>query len=669
MPCSRPGPSRKVLTNNALFREDVDLSLEFSHGKGNDHKDGNDYQRAVQVKLSTFVKPAKSDEERQKLDRLINMIQQVVMDCNILEAEAHLFANVHILRLLEEGKPLPVIDDEFYYRCIRCCTDTPTSVTREPEWQATMRLFNGLRPPEQRAVPAPGYLTQLISSLRIRMSTAGLNHLRTNLLARLEKHLHLTQRGLTARERKLVAKSVVELPKVPVGKIRFNLSEAARSTIEPTRELVGRGQLKIIRKQIPNTVLHHTLPFYRSALATVEEARAQAPPNTRPPGRTFTLLPVKRGFTISAIPISSLFMLSMMRECGLVDFAGDGRHLCEVEQRYLWRQAFDIESLETRNSRFDNYITTDGVSVSVLMDRSASIEAGRKNWLTPEEMSSLAQDERVDKVAVDPGIDDVTTTARVDGSVSSFSSARYYEEALYNVSRRRINKWNAQTEELHQQFAGTTAETASFEGLCQYARVYLCTLRPLLLHRADKGYRNMRFMRQSAQRALVVQIGLSVAPRKADGDSHTVVGMGNWRGPGKTPIKRRTCGPLEKVRLELKHRPDVTLVPVDEHKTSCTCHNCGNRLTNMCATTTRFDVATGAFVSKKSKIHKVLHCRPSVKTGNNLENSEGSASCCGTTWNRDVNAAKNMLRLLLCMLKGEPRPLAFCRGKTGVAAG
>ncbi len=51
-------------------------------------------------------------------------------------------------------------------------------------------------------------------------------------------------------------------------------------------------------------------------------------------------------------------------------------------------------------------------------------------------------------------------------------------------------------------------------------------------------------------------------------------------------------------------------------------------------------------------IHKVLHCRNS---------DERSSGRCGTTWDRDVNAAKNILMLTIKLLKGESRPAPFCR--------
>ena len=58
-------------------------------------------------------------------------------------------------------------------------------------------------------------------------------------------------------------------------------------------------------------------------------------------------------------------------------------------------------------------------------------------------------------------------------------------------------------------------------------------------------------------------------------------------------------------------------------------------------------------VMLNQRVHKVLHCCNSVKSAPSVR--------CGTTWNRDVNAAKNLCMLLDCWVKGQPRPAPFCR--------
>ena len=118
-------------------------------------------------------------------------------------------------------------------------------------------------------------------------------------------------------------------------------------------------------------------------------------------------------------------------------------------------------------------------------------------------------------------------------------------------------------------------------------------------------------------------------------------------------MSRKTCGPLQAIRRHLGERPDVVFIAVDEHLTSMTCSECRHRLCNMCALTTRKS-RDGEVVVRRSKVHKVLHCSSSDRS---------DKSGCGKTWNRDINASRNILSLTLDLLAGRDRPHVFCRGQ------
>jgi hypothetical protein len=73
----------------------------------------------------------------------------------------------------------------------------------------------------------------------------------------------------------------------------------------------------------------------------------------------------------------------------------------------------------------------------------------------------------------------------------------------------------------------------------------------------------------------------------------------------------------------------------------------------MRAVATTYKRVSGSWDAKKARIHKVLHCSSSANNG-------GSPRC-GTTWNRDVNASLNILRLGVLDVFDIARPTVFCR--------
>ena len=50
---------------------------------------------------------------------LQSKLNDIVLNATKVRFEAHAFANLHILRLLKYGKPIPILNQSFFYDC--CC--------------------------------------------------------------------------------------------------------------------------------------------------------------------------------------------------------------------------------------------------------------------------------------------------------------------------------------------------------------------------------------------------------------------------------------------------------------------------------------------------------------------------------------------------------------------
>jgi len=342
-----------------------------------------------------------------------------------------------------------------------------------------------------------------------------------------------------------------------------------------------------------------------------------------------------------------MLLIQLLKALKLEEIAGDGR---DTDARRLWVKYFNVNIVETRNRRFDERIVTDGCAVSVLIAKKSQVVCPTKEITQRDLYGAFEWEKNVVVTGVDPGFMDVVTTRSFEQGdevekSESYSSARYYEKAKVNLSRRRTTKWNAET--LDDVMSIPSPMTADATAMDQHVSAYLATLRSLVVHRHSKGYRNMRFLRCIYKKAAINEICDLIAPP----GKFCIIGFGDWKGGHKSPIRRRTCGPIEEIKLELQARSNVMFVLVPEYKTSVTCSCCGGRLVNMVAKTTNRQ--THEIRDKKSKVHKILHCKS--RTCSHEDDYHG------TTWNRDVNASRNILELTMCMVKGYPRPMRFSR--------
>jgi transposase len=363
-------------------------------------------------------------------------------------------------------------------------------------------------------------------------------------------------------------------------------------------------------------------------------------------GRTFSILPLKGGYTLSNIPVSTMAFMQVLSDCGLVKYSGTNGAM-KLDHAMLWAKFFNLKKVETKTRRFAGVICTDGCAVSVLLTRTETDYVGL-GILSPSELRLVLSDPNSLVVGVDPGITDVATFAASDGTVGSYSGKRYYEDAKFNLSARRIINWNKETYEVTRFIP--TPKTSSFNKLQVHVKAYLASFQTLLQHRASTGYRNMRFMRYVFKKKTITQICDMIAPC----DKFVIVGFGDWRGPNGTPISRKCVGPLQDIRRALKSRNNVAMHEVNEAYSSQRCSSCHCDTVNM-------SVAGKVGEGKTTKIHKVLHCTQSSKDGT-LQGIR-----CGKTFDRDFNASQNMLYLTRCFIKGWPRPERFQRPTVVVA--
>ena len=668
---------------------------------------GHDVKLTVKMKLQRFLK---DDSMRILMDRL----GKVVQDGNVLMAEAYAFANFHILRCLSYGLDIPMIDRNFYNRCLLSVSDGFCYESTLPkDLSDSMTQFDALRentgsttrprPSRKRMFDTnPSSLhkidrseyNQVIASLSIQMATMATNSLLSNLESRLE-HLLMWKYPRLKRFHKAIVRAVVSKPSEAAEKIleasslyktrgskrktKLNSGDVDKDKEENIqKEATHRSDsleiIKHLRSLMPlarpvkfASQSHNTLKLYYWILKETEDAKEvhlrehkgdENPPRFK--GRVFNLLPMKNGFTTSFIPISSMAFFRILKSSGLSDHEGDGRH---ADKRSLWQKFCKVSLVETKNRKFEGAISTDGYSVSISISSMKMMDVRRGSTdSTVDEINKVIEECHQNHIPVrygggDPGFTDVVVSSysNSDSSVS-YSSSRYYEKAKIKYSQRVANNNNKNTKTVTDALlASGGSKTSYMNKLSEYIRLYLQAVKDLLADRMEQTYRKMRFLRHIHKGKAITEI-VDALVGKSDAVGMTVFGFGDWSGGSKSPISRKCSGPWQSIKHEIGRRKNAMIKPVDEHKSSQLCCEDWSPLKNMRATTVRKKKDGSSVEMLRQKVHKVLHCQPSDGLKNTLRQK--------TTWNRDENASKNILMLLRMELKGYKRPSPFQRSLT-----
>lgn len=706
-----PRPKRGRLDANIeLHASDAieDLSFVRTPNANESGEAKEEHVSCVKMKLHSFCKDA----------GLVREIDRLVLDANLVIGEAYALANLHVLRTMASNPTCLSldIDDRFWYRCLRCVTDAGCPRTElSPGFLASVAEFDGFRPPESktktRMTPA---LASVIEDLRIVMSTAATNHLWLNIGKRLHRYAKERCNG-NKRLATRVVTGVLRTPKVaPADVVRErNVDDWGLLDKDGRARMAKKQKVSVLRAAVQHVCpsndawRSHAKPYLATLLAgldecpfevddvvelnavdaacaaLIEELRALLPleygvksdqvPNAKPgltlplyfkileslntqdPAhlkRTFSLLPTKGGFTMSFIPVSDKTLAACVRAQNLES--------CTVLSDN-WSKYFTLRLVNTVNRKFDERVSTDGVSVSIQMKASTSVIAPRSEPYSPEYLTALL-DAGARVSGSDPGFTDVVNTFNKCGNVvtdMSFSAARYYHEAGFNASKLVTEKLLKGTETDTQDFP--SPKTADLEAMRLHVSVYLAVHVKLHRHRHEKKFRDMRFMRFRGKQKTIVAIARAIAPE--DGVLN-IVGFGNWGGGHGSCVSRRAAGPLQELKLLLKNRRDVIFIDIDEFRTSITCNCCKSSMRNMRAIS--YNRRTLAATPNRVKVHSVFHCysrtcakRKGTANGCDVKDDIGRAR--RTTWNRDANAARNIFDLTMCLIKGVPRPPALTR--------
>jgi hypothetical protein len=532
--------------------------------------------------------------------------------------------NYHFLRLLEENKSLPEIKQNLFYQS--CCMVSRLKYTKDTT-DTTTELYESFSQVKEYftdELPARDYLCLgYITNLNKVQLTMTNNHLKLNFYNRFRKYLKL-RTGETDNA------------------VVYNW---LKDIYEPNYErknvfvLYMREWLKYPPTEV-NIVKHsnHFVKIYYSILKEFEKY-----PDTKGI-RTFTLLPHKHGFTQSHITICNAGLENTLKyianelkranndvNCGL-----DVTKFEENSDEY-WKELFNITKYETKNKKFGYTILTDGKSVVLQMRKPKQ----------PEKIATEYTYQQYDNfLGIDPGLRSLITSYDTNDKVIQVSTREYRHKSKMIYACKKRENWYKKWEHYAEWKLIPTIKTSKTIVMKEYFKYVFPRMRTFTEFHIEKGFRNLNFTSYCRSKVTLVKICQRISGGK---NVKTLVGFGDY-SQQQGLVKSHPTTPILRLKRELRRH--CKIVDIDEYKTSKTCSSCNKEIELYRNRIQQKKKGILEPIAKMSNVHSVIRCKYNE-----------CKLCC---MDRDINASKNILGLLLRQYRGEERPVCFNSEKIAV---
>jgi hypothetical protein len=332
----------------------------------------------------------------------------------------------------------------------------------------------------------------------------------------------------------------------------------------------------------------------------------------------------------------------------------------------LWKFMFDFGSHETVNRKFMYNISTNGYAVTLRYGKPMliGVDGPKKRQCKGKIKESVRTDQHdmedgynafpidIDGfdtfIGIDPGQTYPMTAFHgvVDekgrSEITKVSTREWRSMAKITAK----SKWELRLREREPKYQEAISKvpsmkTSVLERFKENVTEILKVSGSLLDFRREKPFRKWEFTTKVEGMKATAVLCKKITKGQCDREK-VLIGLGDWsqqdgvlKGKPKTPVK--------KWRRELRNY--ATVVRIDEYRTSKTCSCCHQegdvRMRNL-----KLEKIKKDGTKKLEKCHEVVRC-----------NNES----CKKTWQRDVNASRNIRTLLMAKVRGEERPRAFAR--------
>ena len=573
-------------------------------------------------------------------DLLKGRINEFVLNANKIMFESYCLSNLHIIKLINQNKQIPILNQDFFQHCSQMVSfqyRRKNNIPDDIELQDTFNFYNSSRPIGFQ----PGFRDNfgaIINYISKDMYIATTNHLVLNFYNRLRKFIR-TKYDLTGEQAYKLIKEIYSDEKYSGRNIIIQKWKDKLNNTPPTAFNV---------KKNPSFILY----AYNDILNYFNEHNSEIKNKEI---RVFSLLPNKNSFTMSNITIDKSVLKDIImsfEENNIIDDevissiynqkSNDRKKATIDDPKLHWKQLFQIKNIK----EFSGMIKTDGNSVSILYEKERTKIIKKKKNLKgvssiddkDYDVSNINLNDFDSISAYDPGFRNMcvgtNSYEKKENDIIECSSNNYYHDCKVNISNQKkkiIYKRNTFVTDFFKEMPSKKTNNMNF--YIEYIIYSLTGLTKCLKFHLEKPFRKLKFTSYIYKQKTINELCKKITGKNHINDKKRVlVGFGNWSSQKDSIIRGHRRGPVVSLKRELKRWCKLKLV--DEYCTSKLCCRC--------------DSETEKVSYGKVKVNSVLRCK----------NNE-----CGIVIDRDVNGCKNIFKIFICALDGKKRPEAYCRPK------
>jgi hypothetical protein len=350
-----------------------------------------------------------------KNDYLKAKLNEITLNVNKIIFEAYLVANLHVIKLLGENKPIPPLNTKFFQNVLQLSSKLykrKAKLCNDIQLQETFNSYEQSRPNGYK-VAYRDYITSILNYVALEMETSTKNHLILNFYRRFTHYI----------KHKHPEMSKKEIYEVTKGLFNKN-STMTHPILHHYRAILNNVPInEVAVEKNPTSILK----IYNEIL-TYNKANEL---------RLFSLLPTKQSFHMSYITLDTNGLRDLLLEENLLPVSkADIRHLVKENIALVRSKFFNIQCYETEKKKFHSF-KTDGVSAAILLEVEGETKKRlpKKRKRDPEPSVVLSNYDVA--VGVDPGLR-YLFVAKNDGNIEGkkgsvrMSSKQYYNDCKFN---------------------------------------------------------------------------------------------------------------------------------------------------------------------------------------------------------------------------------------------